>query len=73
MAKGLEIRLPTNLTQVPTRNHNDLQNRDAADAHPEASITKTTYADATLSGTPIIIKVDIGGTPYYFKAYPTKV
>jgi len=57
---------------VGTRNHNDLQNRDATDAHPEASITKTTYADATLSGAPIIVKVDIGGTPYYFKAYPTK-
>lgn len=38
-----------------------------------ATIVRTTYADATLSGTPIIIRIDIGGTPYYFKAYPTKV
>jgi len=29
-------------------------------------------ADATLSGTPKIIEIDIGGTPYYFKVYPTK-
>lgn len=39
MAKGLEIRLPTNLTQVPTRNHNDLQNLDVSDAHPATAIT----------------------------------
>jgi len=29
-------------------------------------------ADATLSGTAKLIKIDIGGTPYYIKAYPTK-
>lgn len=28
--------------------------------------------DATLSGTAKLIKIDIGGTPYYFKVYPTK-
>lgn len=32
-----------------------------------------TYTDSTISGTPIIIRVDIDGTPHYFKAYPTKV
>jgi hypothetical protein len=33
-----------------------------------------TAADATLSGTPIIITVydAASNTPYYFKAYPTK-
>jgi len=29
-------------------------------------------ADATLSGTPRVLSVLIDGTPYYFKAYPTK-
>ena len=28
--------------------------------------------DATLSGTPRIIEIDIDGTPYYTKVYPTK-
>ncbi|MDP3352849.1 MAG: kelch repeat-containing protein, partial [Flavobacteriaceae bacterium] len=32
----------TNITQIPTRNHNDTQNRDAADAHPASSITGLT-------------------------------
>jgi hypothetical protein len=30
------------------------------------------YADATLSGTPIIVAIDIGGSEYYTKFYPTK-
>lgn len=30
------------------------------------------HADATLSGTPKIIELLIGSTPYYFKVYPTK-
>ena len=30
------------------------------------------YDDATLSGTPKIIEINLGGTPYYIKAYPTK-
>jgi len=30
------------------------------------------YNDATLSGTPKIIEINIGGTPYYIKAYPNK-
>lgn len=30
------------------------------------------HADATLSGTPKVVEIDIGGTPYYFKVYPTK-
>lgn len=29
----------TDITQIITRNHNDLQNRDAADAHPESAVT----------------------------------
>jgi hypothetical protein len=29
-------------------------------------------ADATLSGTPKLVKIDIDGVPYYFKVYPTK-
>lgn len=29
-------------------------------------------ADATLSGTPRIVQIKIGSTPYYFKVYPTK-
>ena len=40
-----------------------------------ANVIKTdTSADATLSGTPIIITVydAASNTPYYFKAYPTK-
>ena len=28
--------------------------------------------DATLSGTPKLIEIDLGGSFYYFKAYPTK-
>jgi len=28
-------------------------------------------ADGTLGGTPLLIKIDIGGTPYYWKIYPT--
>lgn len=32
----------------------------------------TNHADATLSGTPKLTELDIGGTPYYFKVYPTK-
>jgi len=30
------------------------------------------YDDATLSGTPKIIEINLGGTPYYIKAYPNK-
>ena len=30
------------------------------------------YDDATLSGTPKIIEFNLGGTPYYIKAYPNK-
>ena len=30
------------------------------------------YDDAVLSGTPRIVEIDIDGTPYYFKVYPTK-
>lgn len=30
------------------------------------------HADATLSGTPKLIELLIGTTPYYFKVYPTK-
>jgi len=30
------------------------------------------YDDATLSGTPKIIEINLGGTPYYIKAYPSK-
>jgi hypothetical protein len=30
-----------------------------------------TYADASLSGTPILIKIITGGVPYYTKAYPS--
>jgi len=30
------------------------------------------HDDATLSGTPKILEFNIGGTPYYVKAYPTK-
>ena len=34
----------------------------------------TEIVDTTLSGTPIIFTLyDSTGTPYYFKAYPTKV
>ena len=29
-------------------------------------------SDATLSGTPVIIEVEINSNLYYFKAYPTK-
>jgi hypothetical protein len=29
-------------------------------------------ADATLSGAPVVMTVNSDGTPYYFKAYPTK-
>ena len=32
----------------------------------------TSFADGTLSGTPKLIEVVLGATPYYFKAYPTK-
>lgn len=28
-------------------------------------------ADATVGGTPLLVKIDIGGTPYWFKVYPT--
>lgn len=28
-------------------------------------------ADATVGGTPKLVKIDIGGTPYFFKIYPT--
>ena len=30
------------------------------------------HVDATLSGTPKIIEIDIDGTSYYAKVYPTK-
>jgi len=30
------------------------------------------YADATLSGTPKIVEMKIGGVSYYVKVYPTK-
>ena len=30
------------------------------------------HADATLSDTPKIVEIDLGGVPYYFKVYPTK-
>lgn len=30
------------------------------------------HADATLSGTPRVVELLIGATPYYFKVYPTK-
>ena len=28
-------------------------------------------ADGTLSGTPLLVKIYIGATPYFFKIYPT--
>ena len=28
-------------------------------------------ADGTLSGTPLLVKIYIGATPYYLKVYPT--
>lgn len=28
-------------------------------------------ADGTLGGTPLLVKVTVGATPYYFKIYPT--
>lgn len=38
----------------------------------ELTVTNS-VADATLSGTPIILTIkDASGTPYYFKAYPVK-
>lgn len=33
----------SNLTDIETRNHNDLQNRDTASAHPASSITNTPH------------------------------
>jgi len=37
-------------------------------------VLDASFADATLSGTPKILKVlDESGTPYYVKVYPTKV
>ena len=30
------------------------------------------YTDAALSGTPVILKIVVSGTPYYWKVYPTK-
>jgi hypothetical protein len=45
-----------------------------ADTMSANVVKTTTTADATLSGTPIIITVydAASNTPYYFKAYPTK-
>jgi len=31
------------------------------------------HTDAALSGTPKVVEVLIGATPYFFKVYPTKV
>ena len=33
-------------------------------------VTPENQADGTLGGTPLLVKVYIGATPYYFKIYP---
>ena len=35
-------------------------------------VNMESYDDATLSGTPKVIGIRLGTTPYYFKVYPTK-
>ena len=44
----------------------------AAGAFTTVNVTESDHADTTLSGTPKVLQINIDGTPYYFKAYPTK-
>ena len=52
----------------------DANDRLTATTGPGITITTGISADATLSGTPVIITIydKATGTPYYFKAYPVK-
>lgn len=52
----------------------DVTKRLDATTGPGITITTAISADAALSGTPVIITIydKDTGTPYYFKAYPTK-
>jgi hypothetical protein len=47
---------------------------DTPGAGTFTTLTLPSVVDATLSGTPVIITIydSATGTPYYFKAYPTK-
>jgi hypothetical protein len=72
-----------NTEKVVAENHAtlaDIANRTTKTLHANAIVDHDAdghhkgSADTILSGTPIIITVtDSAGTPYYFKAYPTKV
>lgn len=42
------------------------------DASGKVILSISQYGDAALSGTPVILKIDVSGTPYYWKVYPTK-
>ena len=46
--------------------------KDTVDLNNNVLKDPLNEADATLSGTPLLVHVMIGATPYYFKIYPTK-
>jgi hypothetical protein len=45
---------------------------DGIDFHDKIIYNPYNVPDATLSGTPLMVQIDVGGVPYYFKIYPTK-
>lgn len=54
------------------KNHDDTKTIYESELEPQAEINGG-EADAILSGTPKVFTIkDSAGTPYYFKAYPTK-
>ena len=54
------------------KNHDDTKTIYESELEPQAEISDG-EADAILSGTPKVFTIkDSAGTPYYFKAYPTK-